>query len=57
MTKILEITPEAIDILEEELGGVATTIKSYHYKGGRTNGHLAVIIPQDEYRTIIEDEE
>ena len=57
MTKILEITPEAIDILEEELGGVATTIKSYHYKGGRMNGHLAVIIPQDEYRTIIEDEE
>ena len=57
MTKILEITPEAIDILEEELGGVATTIKSYHYKGGRTNGHLAVIISQDEYRTIIEDED
>ena len=58
ITKIVgEITPEAIDNLEEELGGVATTVKSYHFKGGRENGHLAAIVSEDDYREIIEDEE
>ena len=58
VTRIIgDITPEAIDNLEEELGGVATTVKSYHFKEGRVNGHLAAIIPQDEYRTIIDNEE
>ena len=30
-------------------------VKSGHFKEGRTNGHLAVIIPVEEYCTIIGD--
>ena len=30
-------------------------VKSDHFKGGCTNGHLAVIIPVEEYRTITGD--
>ena len=47
ITQIIgEITPESIDNLEEEVGGVAATVKSYHFDSGIDNGHLAVIIPQ-----------
>ena len=28
-------------------------VKSYHFEEGRTNGQLAVIIPKEEYHTII----
>ena len=58
ITQIIgEITPESIDNLEEEIGGVAATVKSYHFEGGIDNGHLAAIIPQADYRIIIEDED
>ena len=30
-------------------------VKSNHFKKGRTNGHLSVIIPVEEYHTIIGD--
>ena len=57
ITQIIgEITPESIDNLEEEVGGVAATVKSYHFDSGIDNGHLAVIIPQADYRIIIEDD-
>ena len=51
------ITPEAIDNMEEEVGGVVATVKSYHFKGGRDNGHLAVVVPESEYREVIGDDQ
>ena len=58
MIKIVEdITRETIKNSEEEVGGVMTTVKSYHFKRGCVSGHLAAIIPQEDYRTIIGDEE
>jgi hypothetical protein len=47
------ITPEGIDKLEDELGGVCTLIKMHHYMEGQQYGHLASIIPQEKYWIII----
>ena len=49
-----DITPEDVDQLQEEIGSILVTIKSHHFRGGRTNGHLAVIVSQAEYRSIID---
>jgi len=49
------ITPEAIDKLEDELGGIFTVTKTYHYTQGRKYGHLASTIPESKYRIIIGD--
>ncbi len=47
------ITPESVDRLEDELGGVCTIIKMHHYAQGQKYGHLASIILQDKYRIVI----
>ena len=49
------ITPESVDRLEDELGGVCTIIKTHHYTQGQKYGHLASVIPQEEYRIVISD--
>ena len=50
------ITPENVDKLEDELGGVCTIIKTHHYTEGQKYGHLACVIPQDKYRIVITDD-
>jgi hypothetical protein len=47
------ITPESVDKLEDELGGVCTIIKTHHYTEGQKYGHLASVIPQEKYRIVI----
>ncbi len=47
------IMPEGIDKLEDKLGGVCTLIKMHHYMEGQKYGHLACIIPQEKYRSVI----
>jgi hypothetical protein len=50
------ITPESVDRLEDDLGGVCTIIKTHHYTQGQKYGHLASVILQDKYRIVISDE-
>jgi hypothetical protein len=47
------ITTETIEILQDELAGIASTIKSDHYKNGLKYGHLTIVIPEVGYKTII----
>jgi hypothetical protein len=47
------ITPESVNKLEDELGGVCNLIKTHHYTQGQKYGHLVSVIPQDKYRIII----
>jgi hypothetical protein len=47
------ITPEAVDKLEDELGGIFTVTKTHHYKQGQKYGHLASAIPEQKYRLVI----
>ncbi len=42
------ITTETIDILDDELAGIASIIKSDHNKDGLKYGHLAIVIPEAE---------
>ena len=49
------ITPEAVDKLEDELGGIFTVAKTHHYIQGQKYGHLASAIPESKYRLIIGD--
>jgi len=49
------ITPEAVDKLEDELGGIFTVTKTHHYEQGQKYGHLASAIPEVKYRLIIGD--
>ena len=49
------ITPEAVDRLEDELGGIFTVIKTHHYEQGQKYGHLASAIPEAKYRIVIGD--
>ena len=49
------ITPEAVDKLEDELGGIFTVTKTHHYKQGQKCGHLASAIPESKYRLVIGD--
>ena len=46
ITRIVrEITQEGIDNLEENIVGILVGLNSDHFKEGRTNANLAVIIP------------
>ena len=47
------ITPEAVDKLEDELGGIFTVAKTHHYDDGQKYGHLASAIPEAKYRLVI----
>ncbi len=47
------ITPEAINKLKDELGGIFTVTKTHHYKQGKKYGHLASAIPKQKYRLVI----
>jgi hypothetical protein len=47
------ITLEAINKLEEELGGIFTMAKTHHYTQGQKYGHLASAIPKSKYRLVI----
>jgi hypothetical protein len=47
------ITPEAVDKLEDELGGIFTVTKTHHYTQGQKYGHLTSTIPESKYRLII----
>ena len=47
------ITPEAVDKLEDELGGIFTVAKTHHYEDGQKYGHLASAIPEAKYRLVI----
>jgi len=47
------ITPEAVDKLEDELGGIITVKKTHHYEQGQKYGHLASAIPESKYRLVI----
>jgi hypothetical protein len=49
------ITPEAVDKLEDELGGIFTVAKTHHYVQGQKYGHLASAIPESKYRLVISD--
>ena len=49
------ITLEAVDKLEDELGGIFTVAKTYHYIQGQKYGHLDSAIPESKYRLIIGD--
>jgi len=49
------ITPEAVDKLEDELGGIFTVAKTHHYAHGQKYGHLASAIPEAKYRLVIND--
>ena len=47
------ITPEAVNKLEDELGGIFTVTKTHHYEQGQKYGHLASAIPEQKYRLVI----
>ena len=49
------ITPDAVDKLKDELGGIFTVAKTHHYIQGQKYGHLASAIPESKYRLIIGD--
>ncbi len=49
------ITPEAVNKLEYELGGIFMVVKTHHYKQSQKYGHLASAIPESKYRLIIGD--
>jgi hypothetical protein len=47
------ITLEAIDKLNDKLGGIFTVAKTHHYTQEQKYGHLASAIPKSKYRLII----
>ena len=51
------ITPEVINDLEEELGGILVECKLHHFspQGQSRFGHLGVILGEDRMRTIYGD--
>jgi hypothetical protein len=49
------ITPEAVDKLKDELGGIFTVTKTHHYEQGQKYKHLASVIPEQKYRLVIGD--
>ena len=46
---------EAVDNLENEIGGIFTILKSNHFDEGQRYGYLACVIPEDKYRVVIAD--
>ena len=54
ITKIAgAITPEAVDNLKNEIGGIFTILKSTHFNKGQQYGFLACVIPEEKYRVVI----
>ncbi len=49
------ITPEAIDNLKDEIGGIFTILKSTHCNKGQNYGYLRCVIPKEKYRLVIGD--
>ena len=49
------ITLEAVDKLEDKLGGIFTVTKTHHYEQGQKYGHLASAIPESKYRLVIDN--
>jgi hypothetical protein len=49
------ITPEAVNRLKAELGGIFTDAKTYHYEQGQKYGHLASTISEPKYRLVIKN--
>ncbi len=49
----LRFTPEAVNKLEDELGGIFTVAKTHHYKQGQKNNRLASVIPEAKYRLVM----
>jgi hypothetical protein len=49
------IIPEAVDNLEDKIGGIITILKSTHFDKGQHYGYLACIIPEAKYRLVIVD--
>jgi hypothetical protein len=47
------ITSEAVDRLEDELGGIFAVAKMHLYEQGQKYGHLASAIPKPKYRLVI----
>ena len=47
------IMPEAVNKLEDKLGGIFTVTKTHHYDQGQKYGHLASAIPESKYRLVI----
>ncbi len=47
------ITPEAINNLEDKIGGIFTILKSTHFAEGQRNGFLLCIIPEAKYQLVI----
>jgi hypothetical protein len=47
------ITPEAIDDLEDKIGGIFTILKSTHFAKGQCYGYLACIIHEAKYQLVI----
>jgi hypothetical protein len=47
------ITPEAVNKLKDELGGIFTVTKTHHFEQGQKYGHLAIAIPEQKYRLVI----
>jgi hypothetical protein len=46
-------TPEAINNLEDEIGGIFTILKSTHFDEGQRYGYLACVIPEAKYQLVI----
>jgi hypothetical protein len=46
-------TPEAVNRLKDELGGIITVVKMHHYEQRQKYGHLASAIPVPKYRLVI----
>jgi hypothetical protein len=42
------ITPEAVDKLEDKLGGIFAMAKTHHYTQGQKYGYLANAIPKSK---------
>lgn len=49
-------THRDIEIWTEEAAAIATKIKTRNIQGGTTLGHLAIVIPEEEYQLEIEDD-
>jgi hypothetical protein len=47
------ITPEAIDYIENKIGGIFIILKSTHFNKGQGYSYLVCVIPEDKYRVVI----
>jgi hypothetical protein len=47
------IKPEAINNLENKIGGILTILKSTHFDKDQRYVYLAFLIPEDKYRVVI----